>query len=103
MEITQCADFFPVPLTEPAKSCIIHLVRRAPYTEGMLPYQYDSVCGPAVSGENRQHKAAGAYDVRDTGEYLYEGREGVLLGDKRLSDKRPNESSLLLMGQAAFS
>ena len=63
----------------------------------MLPYQYDSVCGPAVSGETRQHNAAGAYDIRDTGEYLYEGREGVLLGDKRRSDKRPNESSLPLL------
>lgn len=94
MEITQCADFFPVLLTNKGKSSIIRLVRRAPYTEGMLPYQNDSVCGPAVSGENRQHKAAGAYEVRDTGEYLYEGREGVLLGDERLSDKRPCQNSL---------
>ena len=67
VEITQCADFFPGLLTGKAKWSRMQIVRRAPYTEGMLPYQKDSVCGPAVSGENRQHQAAGACFIRDTG------------------------------------
>ena len=94
MEITQCADFFPVLLTNKGKSSIIRLVRRAPYTEGMLPYQNDSVCGPAVSGENRQHKAAGADYIRDTGEYLYEGRKAFCWGTDAFPTNGRNQNSL---------